>query len=103
MLFSTSISKNTDIQITKYNLSTKLFFGIAESRDDFYLTQRRKGAKNLPLAFVKNLNSSRIYATPLYEVTINSVECKHLAHTTQQTLRLSPQNYSNLHAESHDY
>jgi len=29
--------------------------GIAESRDDFYLTQRRKGAKNLPLAFVKIL------------------------------------------------
>jgi len=42
LLFSTSISKNTDIQITKYNLSTKLFFGIAEYRDGFYLTQRRK-------------------------------------------------------------
>lgn len=99
MLFSTSISKNTDIQITKYNLSTKLFYGIAESRDVFYLTQRRKGAKNLPLAFVKNLNSSRIYATPLREVTTNWVECKHLAHTTRQTPGLSPQKYSNRHAE----
>ncbi|MBD2410894.1 hypothetical protein FACHB389_00320 [Nostoc calcicola FACHB-389] len=39
--------------------------GIAESGDDFYFTQRRKDAKNPPLAFIKNLNSSRIYAKGL--------------------------------------
>ncbi|MBD2413318.1 hypothetical protein H6H01_21875 [Nostoc calcicola FACHB-3891] len=47
------------------NSNTELF-GIAESGDDFYFTQRRKDAKNPPLAFIKNLNSSRIYATPAF-------------------------------------
>lgn len=68
-----------------------------------YIQQRRILSDRSTHYSLKYHPKTQKNSAPLREVTTNSAEYKHLAHTTQQTPALSPQNSANPHAESHDY